>query len=233
MNKFVVTILFLSVAFSLKAQDSTSVDPQVRPAIYWLFHNNYNMATRYNDFDVARSSLYSLINIDPENDSLKFNLAYLYFDAAKYPSTILVCMDILSRNPQHAPSLEMSGISFEELGIKDKALAAYEKLYVTTENFTTLYKVIFLQYDLKRYGECNVNIDILLSSALADDVKITLQVSDQEQKEFPLKAAALNIRGLVKKDQGDKSGAKSDFNAALEMAPEFVFATENLAELEK
>jgi tetratricopeptide (TPR) repeat protein len=233
MNKFVVTILFLSVAFSLKAQDSTNVDPQGRPAIYWLFHNNYNMATRYNDFDAARNSLYSLINIDPENDSLRFNLAYLYFDERKYPSTILVCMDILAKNPQHAPALEMSGISFEELGIKDKALASYEKLFVTTENLTTLYKVIFLQYDLKRYGECNVNIDILMNDAAADDAKITLQVGDQAQKEFPLKAAALNIRGLVKKAQGDKPGAKKDFNAALELAPDFLFATENLAELEK
>ena len=37
MNKFVVTILFLSVAFSLKAQDSTKVDPQGKPALYCYF----------------------------------------------------------------------------------------------------------------------------------------------------------------------------------------------------
>jgi len=233
MNKSIITILCLSVSLSLKVQDTTKVDPQGRPAIYWLFHNNYNMATRYNDYDVARSSLYSLINLEPQNDSLKFNLAYLYFDSRQYPSTILVCMDILARNPQHAPSLEMSAISFEELGIKDKSLASYEKLFITTEDLETLYKVIYLQYDLKRYAECNVNIDILLNDATADDKVITLQVSDNEQKQFPLKAATLNIRGLAKKDQGDKSGAKKDFKAALELAPDFVFASDNLAEMEK
>lgn len=233
MNKFVITILFLAVAFSLKAQDSTSVDPQGKPAIYWLFHNNYNLATRYNDYDVARSSLYSLINLEPNNDSLKFNLAYLYFDSRKYPSTILVCMDILARNPQHVPSLEMSAISFEELGIKDKALASYEKLYIATENLETLYKVIYLQYDLKRFAECNVNIDILLNDPMANDKLVTMQITDNEQKQFPLKAATLNIRGLVKKAQGDKAGAKKDFKAALELAPEFIFASENLTDIDK
>ena len=76
MNKTVLTILLIVSTFSLKAQDSTNVDASGRPAIYWLFHNNYNLATRYSDFPEAKSALYSLISIDPQNDSLRFSLAY-------------------------------------------------------------------------------------------------------------------------------------------------------------
>lgn len=233
MNKFGLTILLLTIAFSLKAQDSTNVNQDGRPAIYWLYHNNYNLATRYNDIIAAKTALYSLINIEPQNDSLKFNLAYMYFDNKQYPSTILVCMDILARAPQHAASLEMTAISYEELGLKEKALTNYEKLYLATDNIETLYKLTFVQYDLKRYTECEVNLDILIKNSEIDDKSMVFQLSDTEQKEFPLRVAILNLLGLVEKDQGNIAEAKEAFNSALAIAPDFVFASNNLAELDK
>ena len=233
MKKIVLTFLLFAIAFTLKAQDSTNVQQDGRPAIYWLFHNNYNLATRYNDMAEAKNALYSLINIEPQNDSLKFNLAYMYFDNQQYPSTILVCMDILARNPQHAASLEMTAISYENLGLNEKALTNYEQLYLATDNIETLYKLTFVQYELERYGECDVNIDILINSPEIDDKTMVFQLSDTEQKEFPLRVAILNLMGLVKKAQGDKKEAREAFNRVLAIAPDFIFATNNLAELDK
>lgn len=233
MKKSALTLLLFTIAFSLKAQDSTNVQQDGRPAIYWLYHNNYNLATRYNDMVEAKSALYSLINIEPQNDSLKFSLAYMYFDSQQYPSTILVCMDILARNPQHPPSLEMTAISYENLGLKEKALTNYEQLYLATDNIETLYKLTFVQYELERYGECDVNIDILINNSEIDDKSMVFQLSDAEQKEFTLRVAILNLMGLVKKGQGDIAGAREAFNRVLAIAPDFVFATNNLAELDK
>ena len=233
MNKSVLTFFLFAIAFSLKAQDSTNVAQNGRPAIYWLYHNNYNLANRYNDVVAAKSALYSLINIEPENDSLKFNLAYMYFDNQQFPSTILVCMDILARNPQHAPSLEMTAISYEKLGLNEKALTNYEQLYIATENIETLYKLTFVQYELKRYGECDVNIDILMNNPEIDNISMVFQLTETEQKEFSLRVAILNLMGLVKKGKGDMAGAKEAFNQALAIAPDFVFSSTNLAELDK
>ena len=233
MNKSVLTFLLIAITFSLKAQDSTNVDQDDRPAIYWLYHNNYNLAIRYNDQVEAKSSLYSLINIEPQNDSLKFNLAYMYFDNKQYASSILVCMDVLARNPQHAPSLEMTAISYEQLGLKDKALTNYEQLYLLTDNLETLYKLTFVQYELKRYTECEVNIDILMNDPELDSKDMMFQLNDTVQKEFSLRVAVLNLRGLVKKDQGDKEGAREAWNRVLAIAPDFIYATNNLAELDK
>ncbi len=226
-------MFLIFVTFTLRAQDSTNVGADARPAIYWLFHNNYNMAIRYNDFSEAKNALYSLINIDPQNDSLRFNLAYLYFDAKQYPSAIMVSLDILERNPQHAASLEISAIAYEELGLKEKALVNYEKLYMISENIETLYKLTYVQYELKRYTECEVNLDILIKNEDIDSKFMAFQISDLEQKEFTLRTAILNLRGLVKKDQGDMEGARIDFNDALTISPNFIYATNNLAELEK
>lgn len=233
MNKIALTFLLFGIAFSLKAQDSTNVAQDNRPAIYWLYHNNYNLGIRYNDMAEAKSALYSLINIDPQNDSLKFTLAYMYFENKQYPSAILVSIDILSRNPQNAGALEISAISYEELGLKEKALTNYEQLYLATDNLESLYKLTFIQYDLKRYGECEVNIDIIMKNPEIDNKTMVFQVSESEQKEFSLRVAVLNLRGLVMKDQGDKEGARAAFNRVLAIAPDFVFATNNLAELDK
>ncbi len=233
MQKTFITTLLITIAFSLQAQDTTKVQNNSRPAIYWLYHNNYNMAIRYNDYAEAKSALYTLINIEPQNDSLRFNLAYLYFDNQQYASTILVCRDILARNPQNVPALEMSAIAYEELGLKDKAAINYEQLYLVTENLETLYKLAYLQYELKRYAESRVNIDILLANDETDNRTIIFQINELEQKEFSLRVAVLNLDGLVKKDQGDKPGAKEAFTKALELAPDFVFAKNNLAELDK
>jgi len=231
MNKIVITLFLMTAFFSVHAQEAPE-DKQDKPSIYWLFHNNYNMATRYNDFGEAKTALYSLINIDPENDSLRFNLAYLYFDAQQYPSSIMVALDIINRNPSHAPALELSAIAYDEMGIKEKSLINYEKLYLLTDNLETLYKLTFIQYELARYKETAVNLDLLLNNAELDSKTMVFQIDDV-QKEFPLKSAVLNLSGLVRKAQGDVEGARKDFEAVLAASPDFIFATNSLTELEK
>jgi tetratricopeptide (TPR) repeat protein len=229
MNKLLLGILFFASA-NVFGQDSTTTD---KPALYYLYQNNFNMARKYSDPLAARNALYSMLSLDPADDSLRYTLAYTYFEARQYPSALLTCMDVIIQNPNHAAALEMSGICYEELGLKDKAISSYEKLYMLTDNSQTLYNLTYLQYELKRYNECEVNLDILMKSENINDLNITMQLNENEQKDFPLMVAALNLSGLVKKDQGDKEGARADFNKALELSPEFIFAKNNLEELDK
>ena len=233
MKKFLAILLLLLSGMAARAQQENTQLNQTDslPSIFWLFYNNYAMATRYNDFEEAKSALYNMISIAPRNDSLRFNLAYFYYDAQRYPSAILVSMDVLTLNPNHAGALEIAAISYEELGLKDKALTYYEKLYLLTDDLGTLYKMAFLQYELKRYAEAEVNIDILLQNSELDNQKLLFQLSDEEQKEFPMRVAVYNLKGLVKKEKGEKAEAEAAFKKALELAPDFKFAADNLAEL--
>ena len=229
MNKLLLALLFFTSAAAF-GQDSTATK---KPPLYYLYQNNYKMAMKYNDPLTARGALYSMLSMDPMDDSVRFTLAYSYFEARQYPSALLTCLDIIAQIPNHTGALEMSGICYEELGIKDKAISSYEKLYMVTDNLRTLYNVTFLQYELKRYNECEVNLDILLNSPDLDSTNILFQLDENQQKEFPLRVATLNLSGMVKKDQGDKQGAKDDFNKALALAPDFIFAKNNLEELDK
>jgi tetratricopeptide (TPR) repeat protein len=226
-------ILVMLAAQLATAQTTAEETPEEKPAIYWLYDNMYRMATKYNDYQTAATALYSLITLDPQNDSLRFNLAYIYFDGQKYPSAVLASMDVLQINPNHTGALEISGYSYETLGIKDKALSNFEKLFIITENVETLYKMAFLQYDLKRYAECTTNVDILLSKPEIDEITMSFQISDTEQKSYGLRVATLNLKGLVNTALGDIDGARKAYNEALALAPDFIFAKNNLDELDK
>ena len=224
-------ILLMSASQFANAQTTPVENPDEKPAIYWLYDNMYRMATKYNDFQTAATALYSLITLDPQNDSLRFNLAYLYFDGQRYPSAVLASMDVLQLNPNHTGALEISGYSYETLGIPDQALSSFEKLFIITENVETLYKMSFLQYDLKRFAECTTNIDILLTKPEIDEITMSFQISENEKKDFSLRVAVLNLKGLVNTAQGDIDRARDAYNLALVIAPDFVFAQQNLDKL--
>ncbi len=191
----------------------------------------YNVAMRFNDPDVARDALYDLIVESPTNDSLFLNLAMMYYENQKYASTILVSQELLARNPKNPTALELAASSFEGLNIYDKALQHYETLYLATNAFPSLYKMAFLQYDLKRFKECAATSDILLSKKEADELKVSYQTADNKTKEYPIKVAILNLKGMVSKENGDVAGAKKLFEQVLAMAPDFAQAKENLAKI--
>ena len=46
-----------------------------------------------------------------------------------------------------------------------------------------------------------------------------------------MKVSVLNLKGMIKLDQGDKVEAKKLFGQVVTMAPDFVLAKENLAKL--
>jgi tetratricopeptide (TPR) repeat protein len=230
-SKFSLLILAITLSVNSFGQEAEQKQND-KSAIYWLYDAHYRMAIQYNDFTEAKSALYNLILLEPQNDSIRYNLAYIYFDASQYPSTILACKDILTLNPNHLGALELSGISFENLGLKDKALPNYEKIYMLSNSLNSLYKMAFLQYDLKKYAECGVNIDILLENKELGNAMVVFADENNTSKEYPMEVAVLNLKGLVNKEIGNIDIAKQSFEAALAISPDFVLAKSNLAELE-
>lgn len=195
------------------------------------FAKKYGVAARWNDFEVAKDALYDLIVEYPGNDSLIFALAYFYYENQKYPSCVMICQDLLARNPRNGPALELSGIGYENLSIYDRALQSYESLFLLTTNNSTLYKMAALQYELKRFEESMTNIDILLTKPEVDSLKVVFNDSENKPKEYPMRAALLNLKGLVYNGRSDKINAKKSFEESLAMAPDFVLPKQNLASL--
>jgi len=191
----------------------------------------YQIAVQWNDPDVAKDALYDLIIESQANDSLIYELAYFYFQNQKYPSAVLVSQEILKRNPKNTVALEMSAIGYENLGVLDRALQSYESLFLLQNNPTVLYKMAFLQLRLKRYKEAGTSADILMADKTLDSLKVNYTGNDNKAKEYPMRTALLNLKGMIAQEQGDKVSAKKFFELAIAQSPDFPPAKENLTKL--
>ena len=213
----------------------TATQQDKKPAISPLtehFYKKYLAAVQWGDQDVARDALYDLIIENPQNDSLIFKLAYDYYETQKYIPAVLVSQQLLARNPKNTAALEISAVGYETMGVPDRALQSYESLYLLTNTIATLYKMAFLQYELKKFAECLISIDILLTNKELDSAKVVFNDADKKQKEYPMKVSVLNLKGLVQQEHfGDKAAAKKIFEEALAIAPDFVPVIQNMAKL--
>ncbi|WP_026953406.1 tetratricopeptide repeat protein [Algoriphagus mannitolivorans] len=228
-------ILLLLLAFSascLKAQTANDsipkLDPKTKNALNAIDQFNYQMALRYNDRAMAKTKLYDLIARNPENLRYMEALSSLYFDAGQVASAALVALDILQVNDKNVGALEIAAYSLEQLGALDRALPQYESLYLLTGDNFSLYKSAYIQYSLKRYEEALNSVNMMVKNAKPDD-KIGFAVSETETQEVGIKAAALNLKGLIYLDQNSKAEAKAAFTEAIQLEPNFSQAKENLA----
>lgn len=208
--------------------EATQIDPVLEH-----YYKKYAMASRWSDDQVAKSALYDMIIRRPENDSLIFTLGYFYFENRQYASAMLVSQELLARDGKNLAYLELSAASFEALGILDRALQNYETLFLISNNTMALYKIAFLQYDLKRFEEGLTNVDILLGKPDVETVKIGFNDTKNQPKDFLMKYAVRNLKGMILEAKGDKAGARKIYQEIVKEVPDFEPAVTNLAGLDK
>jgi predicted Zn-dependent protease len=228
------TFLLLLLAFcagNLAAQTATDsipkLDPKIKAALNAADQAAYQVAIRYSDLEMAKTKLYDLMIRNPENPRYMEALGNIYFDNSQFASAALVSLDLLQGNSKNVGALEIAAYSLEQLGALDRALPHFESLYLLTGDNFSLYKSAFLQYNLKRYEEALNSVNMLVKNAKADE-KIGFPKSQTETQEVSMKAAALNLKGLIYLDQNSKTEAKTAFNEAIALDANFVQAKENL-----
>lgn len=230
--KHVVIMLLLALGVSTsfaQNQDSSVVklDPAMKKSMNALDQAGYQLAMRYNDAQVAKANLYELMLRNPEDIRYPELLANLYFEGGQPTSAALVALDILKVNDKNIPALEVAAYSLEQLGAYDRALPHFESLYLLTGDNFSLYKSAFLQYNLKKYPEAMNSVNMLVKNVKPED-KIGFPKSQTETQEISMKAAALNLKGMIYLEQDSKADAKTAFDEAISLEPEFELAKENL-----
>ncbi len=230
--KHVLSLLILVICASTSfAQTTDSVAPKLDPNTKKVLNiqdqSAYQLAIRYNDFQAAKDKLFSLIIRNPEDLRYPELLGSLYFENEMATSAALVALDILQVNDKSIGSLEIAAFSLEQLGALDRALPHFERLYLLTGDNFSLYKSAFIQYNLKKYQEALNSVNMLSKNTKPED-KIGFPVSQTETQEIGMKAAALNLKGMIYLDQGSKAEAKTAFEEAIQLEPNFNLAKENL-----
>ena len=225
----ILAVMSLSFNSELKAQNNDVKNTQ----LYKLYQMKYVFGRKYNDGSVSKDALYSMIAMDPNDDSLKMVLCYYYFEQNQYASSLFVSLDLISRHPDNEDALKINAMSYENMGVRDKAIEVYESLFMKTNEVTVLYQAALLQFELERYNECKSSLDIVLKDPQSNALKLNFAKTETEQQEVSLSAAAYNMKGMLEKQQGNKAEAKTLFEKAIEIEPEFVLAAQNLKDLGK
>lgn len=193
----------------------------------------YNTAKMFNDPVVARTALYNLLAENPGNVGLYDSLSLLYLQYNQNASAAIVAQQSLKLDPQNQFAMEIAATGFDNLGVKDRALNNYEKLYLANSDINTLYKVAFLQFELKRFAESNASLDIIIGDPQADENTIRFPTTDGKGQEIKLKVAAHRVKAMVLEEQGDIEGAKAKYLEVLEMHPGYQVVQQQLREMTK
>lgn len=231
MKKILIIGLVMVMAVAFKNVAMAQNNEVQKTQLYKHYQMKYVFGMKYNDSDVAKNALYSMIAMDPNDDSLKMVLCYYYFEQNQFASSLFVSADLLSRRPGNIDALRINAMSFENMGVRDKAIEAYESLYLKTNDIGVLYQVSLLQFEVARYEECKTNLDIIIKNPQAKTMKLNFAKDEKEQQEVSLEAACYNMKGMLAKQQGNKEEAKIQLQKALEVEPEFALASQNLDEL--
>ena len=227
-------MLMLVLIQTVQAQEEAQPQQQIdirQTMVYRMQKGIYQRAVKYSDVNAAITALYNICILEPQNDSILYALAYIYFDNQRYFSATLTLNDVLLLNPNNIQAIEMRAVSLEQVGALDRSLEDYEALYLRENNINFLYKMAILQYQLKRYKESKTNIDIMLSKSESDDIKIFFPDENDVDQEVILRASLHNLKGLIAKDEGNTTEAKKQFGIALEVQPDFYLARKNFDEL--
>ncbi|MDX2001638.1 MAG: hypothetical protein SFW35_04365 [Chitinophagales bacterium] len=224
-------LMLSSMVFAQKGKETSPVSPvgnvTSTTAPYDVNKAIYRNALKYNDFQTAINAVFNMIAYNPNEATLKDTLTYLYYNNGQYVQSLLVGTEILEKSDTNQNILEIVAISQQNLGLYKESLESYEKLYKLTKSVMHQYKIATLQYTLKRYGECGATIDKILSSKDSDQ-KINISDANRQSQDVSIKAAVLNMNGVIYLELNQPELAKKSFEDALKLEPTFMLAKNNL-----
>ena len=182
------------------------------------------------DYEVATQAIYDILATQPSENAWRDSLALLYAQQKAYPQALKISEQQTAQNPNDTLMLKVQALAHKALGNPKKSLEVYEKLYPLTKNVYHLYEIATIQYSMTRLQECLITAQSLHQHEGLGEARIHLNFNQQNQV-VPLKAAVYNIQGVVAKDLDKQTEARTFFEQALKIAPDFALAKGNLDEL--
>lgn len=220
MKKLLLTALIAVAVMttSVRAQDAFATQMKV-----------YGTALKYYDLQTATTALYNAMAIKPERKDLRDSLANIYFLGERYGQAYTIGEEILKEDPKRDDILAIVAVSKQSLGFAKEALEDYEKLYKDSKQIFYLYQIASLQHQLKRVGECLASLDQIIADDASTKQMVSLRNGNGTSQNVPMKAAAINLKGIITLELNQSANARALFNEAIKMFPDFEAAKSNIA----
>lgn len=190
----------------------------------------YHQALSLADYQTAQYALHQLVIADQDTQQhWRDTLLFVYAESGAWRSAHLLAAKLREQRPNDNVLLAIDATALSQLGAAREAISAYELLYGRTRKAIHGYELATLQQGIKRLAEA----EAVLAQVLASDIKenedamVSAPTTTGAQQSVPLKAATLNLRGLVAYDMKQNNIALDYFRQALEIMPDFVIAKQN------
>jgi tetratricopeptide (TPR) repeat protein len=187
----------------------------------------YDMALVTGDVNTAITALNYYITEQGSNNPYADTLAMLYMQQGSFPQCYYWADKRLAARPDDNGLLEMKGICLEKLQQPKEAIVAFEKLYAKTKSPYHAYKLMELQYSIKRLAECIATANSAEQLQYKPEYTMTYNVGDQVGRTY-LQAGVFNIHGLALYDLDRKAEGRAYFEKAVALDSNFVLARQNL-----
>ncbi|PHS10451.1 MAG: hypothetical protein COA88_01510 [Kordia sp.] len=220
MKKIIFCFLALVTFTTTQAQKNKKKN-NTDTALTNHYQKYYKMMLENNDLDGAIEGLSHLIVLAP-SQTKKDTLGYMYLQANKPIQAIKVVGNSTSNL-----ALKTKAIGFKNLNNPKKAIENYETLIQKSNSVLDAYELAQLQFSIQRFGEARATINYGLQNS--KDEKVRIFIKGNSYLETPIKAAFLNILGLIEYnlDKSNIDKAIAIFDESLKIDPQFVLALEN------
>jgi len=157
-------------------------------------------------------------------------LAMLYMQQGAYPQCYYWAQKRLLVKPDDNNLMELKGICLDKLQQPKEAIDIFEKLFKKTQSPYHAYKLMELQYGIKRLAECLETAQAAEKLTFKPSFVMTYNIGQQVGRTY-LQAGVYNIHALALYDLDKKAEAKIYFEKALALDSSFVLAKQNLEAL--
>ncbi|MCS7028268.1 MAG: hypothetical protein NZ519_05825 [Bacteroidia bacterium] len=249
MKKFLLVLFFVvsSCTFLIAQKKKTNTSNNAAPSVQNSATSSVKPPKDSVDYDirvyanaVAMGDFYTAITAIhykyAKDSNVKWldTLSRLYFTGGMVRQAVLSAELVVQKQPNNIAMLELLAMSYSNMGDSKAALAKYEKLFEITQKLYYQYQCAVEEYNLGRVGECEQRVKSIQDNPAAEKEKININVGqNQPPQSVPIKAAALNLLGVLQMKISKNEEAKKSFEESLKLAPDFALAKGNLELLNK
>ena len=187
----------------------------------------FNLAIASGDVNTATTALNYYIAEQGADNKYSDTLAMLYMQQGAFAQSYYWANKRLEKNPGDNTLLELKGIALDKLQQPKQAIDIFEKLFEKTQSPYHAYKLMELQYGIKRLNECVQTAEQAEKLMYKPEYVMTYTAGQQTGRTY-LQAGIYNIHALALYDLDKKSEARVYFEKALSLDSNFVLAKQNL-----
>jgi tetratricopeptide (TPR) repeat protein len=223
-KKIFVFVCIIFSAFGINAQAKKKTTAPVKNNIHLKM---FEQAMLSGDGATGIIALNYYISEQGNSNVYADTLAMLYMQQGEFGQSYYWANKRLADKPDDNTLMEIKAVSLDKLQQPKEAIDIFEKLFAKTKSPYHAYKLMELQYGIKRLAECLATAVAAEKLEYKPDYLMTYNIGQQTGRTY-LQAGVYNIHALALYDLDKKAEAKTYFEKALALDSTFALAKQNL-----